>query len=236
MQGDVAGVGRGQRVGHDLADRVVVRRVQVVGLGQRQHRVLGGLDRVRGVGRVASVLVAWPVSVNVPASRSAWVIACVPVHTTESPGASVATGIAGRHANPVQGGRVRHRHVVQRDVAGVRRGQRVGHDLTDRVVVRRVQVIGLGQRQHRVLGGFDRCPGRRARRFGAGGVAGVGERAGVEVGLGDRMRARAHHRRRPAPASRPGSSGIHEKPVSAGVSDTVTLFNVTLPVFVAVSV
>jgi hypothetical protein len=50
-------------------------------------------------GAAVSVLVAWPVSVNEPASRSAWVIACVPVHMTESPGASVATGMAGRHEN-----------------------------------------------------------------------------------------------------------------------------------------
>ena len=33
-----------------------------------------------------------------------------------------------------------------------------------------------------------------------------------------------------------GTAGTHEKPVSAGVSETVTLCNVMLPVFVAVNV
>ena len=55
-------------------------------------------------GAVASVLVAWPVSENDPASRSAWVIACVPVHTIDAPGASAATGIVGTHENPVSAG------------------------------------------------------------------------------------------------------------------------------------
>ena len=71
--------------------------------------------------------------------------------------------------------------------------------------------------------------------FGAGGVTGVGERAGVEVGLGDRMRTGADDRR----ARRERATGIvgtHENPVRAGVSDTDTLCNVMLPVFVAVNV
>ena len=55
-------------------------------------------------GAVASVLVAWPVSVNDPASRSAWVIAWVPVHTIDWFGANAATGIAGTHENPVNAG------------------------------------------------------------------------------------------------------------------------------------
>src|SRR5438876_707691 len=43
-------------------------------------------------GALTSVEVACPVSKNEPASRSACVIACVPVHTTDAPGANDATG------------------------------------------------------------------------------------------------------------------------------------------------
>ena len=46
-------------------------------------------------GALSSVLVALPVSTNDPASRSACVIECVPVHTTDEPGAKLATGIDG---------------------------------------------------------------------------------------------------------------------------------------------
>ena len=75
-QGDVAGVGDGQGVGDDLADRVVVGGVRVDGLVKASSADVGGLDACRGVrGASVSVLVAWPVSVNEPASRSAWVIA-----------------------------------------------------------------------------------------------------------------------------------------------------------------
>ena len=53
--------------------------------------------------------------------------------------------------------------------------------------------------------GLDGVGGVGRGRFGAGGVAGIGERTGIEVGLGDRMRAGAHDRLVRRRASRPGS-------------------------------
>src|SRR5206468_3736361 len=53
---------------------------------------------------VASVLEALAVSLKVPASRSACVIACVPVQTTDAPGARAAAGIAGAQLNDVSEG------------------------------------------------------------------------------------------------------------------------------------
>ena len=71
--------------------------------------------------------------------------------------------------------------------------------------------------------------------FGAGGVAGVGELSGVEVGLGDRVGAGAGDGSVVASAAT-GMAGEHENPSRSGVSETLTLCKVTLPVLVAVNV
>ena len=184
VQRHVAGIRRGQGVRDDLADR----GRSSPGSGRRSWSTptprsgrLGWCPARRA--RSTSVLVAWPVSANVPASRSAWVIAWVPVQTTDALGANVATGIAGTHENPVSAGVSDTDTLCKVDVAGVRRGQRVGHDLTDRVVGRRVQVVGLGQRQHRGLGGLD-------------GVRGVG-RGRLRRWWRGRYRRTCRHRGRP---------------------------------------
>src|SRR5438046_1524586 len=79
---------------------------QVVAVGVICATTVGAAPKtVSGAsGALVSVLVAWPVSVNDPASRSAWVIECVPVHTIEAPGARLAAGIDGTQLKPSSAG------------------------------------------------------------------------------------------------------------------------------------
>src|SRR5450759_4199832 len=55
-------------------------------------------------GAVASSPLALAVSLKEPASRSAWVMVWVPVHTIDAPGARLATGMAGMQVKPSSAG------------------------------------------------------------------------------------------------------------------------------------
>ena len=96
-------------------------------------------------GASASLLLALAVSVNDPLLRSSWVIVCVPVHVIDLPGARLATGIAGVQLNPSSAGVSLTVTLCKRGVAFVGRRDGVFDDLTDFVVLRRVQVVRLGQ-------------------------------------------------------------------------------------------
>ena len=93
VQRDVAFVGRRERVFDDLTDFVVLRRVQVVRLGERRASVsVRPLIVSSAGGASASLLLALAVSLKDPLLRSSWVIVCVPVQMIDLPGASSRPG------------------------------------------------------------------------------------------------------------------------------------------------
>ena len=96
-------------------------------------------------GASASLLLAPAMSLKDPLSRSSWVIVCVPVHLIDFARRRVRDRDRRNAAEPFERRRVTHGHVVQRGVAFVRRRDRVFDDLTDFVVLRRVQVVRLGR-------------------------------------------------------------------------------------------